>query len=100
MSDSVRIVLLALFVACCAAGFGAWLVGLVSLRQLPFNAKPGSITGWLRFNPLNVMLYTEKLTARGLVIRRRAFIALTVFVSAIVVGFAIGGIAKLIGPAL
>jgi hypothetical protein len=81
-------------------GFGAWLVGVISLIQLPFNAKPASITGWLRLNPLNVMLYTDKLTPRGLAIRRRMFIALIVFVSAILAGLGTGGVAKVIGSSL
>jgi hypothetical protein len=78
----------------------AWLVAAVALVQLPFNAKPNSITGWLRFNPLNVMLYTDKLTARGVTIRRRLFLAVAVFVASILVGWAMFGIIKLVALGL
>jgi hypothetical protein len=98
--DFVQMTLVGLFVVSVAVGVIAWLVAAVALVQLPFNAKRNSITGWLRFNPLNVMLYTDKLTARGVAIRRRLFVAVAVFVASILAGWAIFGIIKLVALAL
>jgi hypothetical protein len=98
--DFVQMTLVGLFVVSVAVGVIAWLVAAVALVQLPFNAKRNSITGWLRFNPLNVMLYTDKLTARGGAIRRRLFLAVAVFVASILAGWAIFGIIKLVALAL
>jgi hypothetical protein len=98
--DFVQMTVVGLFVVSVAVGVIAWLVAAVALVQLPFNAKPNSITGWLRFNPLNVMLYTDKLTARGVAIRRRLFVAVAVFVASILAGWAIFGIIKLAALAL
>ena len=62
-------------------GLGAlsWLATVVYLLRIPFNAKPGSLRGWLKFNPFNVVFYSDKLTPIGLVLRRRLFISACCF---------------------
>jgi hypothetical protein len=88
-----------LFGASWATGLTAWLVAVASLLQLPFNAESNALTGWLRFNPFNEMLLPDKLTARGLIIRRLFFVAVGVSVSAVLAGFLVDGLAKLVSLA-
>ena len=99
MSYLARGAVVTLFAVCLALGVTAWPVAAISLIQLPFNTKPNSITGWLRFNPLNVIFDSEKLTPRGLAIRRRLIVALGLFLSALLAALVSGLIAKLIGSA-
>ena len=93
MSDTVRLALPALFVLCFGVGVIAWLVAAVSLVQLPFNAKPNSRTYGLLF-------FTDKLTPRGLAIRRRLLIAVAVFLASVLASIATSALAKLVASTL
>jgi hypothetical protein len=64
-------------------GVLSWLSLVVHAIRVPFNAKPGSLRGWLKFNPLNVIFFGEKLTPKGLAMRKRAVISLIVFLACV-----------------
>jgi hypothetical protein len=94
MKDLIFTPMLILFVV-------GWLAALFSFGALIYNllrmlllAKKADLRGILRFNPLNIIFYPELLTAEGLKVRRRVFIALALFIGCITFVFLIGGLAK------
>ena len=68
-------VFLGIFVLAWGLGVVAWLATVVYAIRVPFHAKSGSLHGWFRFNPFNVVFFSDKLTAKGLLIRRRLLIS-------------------------
>jgi hypothetical protein len=86
--------LLGIFFVACGAGALAW-VGIVTYAiRVPFHAKSGSLHGWFRANPLNVVFYSEKLTPKGLVLRRRLLLSVSCFVGCVAVGVICGLVLK------
>jgi hypothetical protein len=79
-------VFVALFLACCFAAISFWLAAAIYMLRIPFNAKPDSIQGWLRLNPLNLMFYSDRLTSKGLLLRKRMMISVGGFLASLAVG--------------
>ena len=84
---------LGLFVLACVVGILAWCVLLWSLLRVPFNLKPG-VQAWSGGNPFNYLFKPEALTQAGLAARRRAGLALAVFVATVAVALLAAGLAK------
>jgi len=57
----------------------SWISAVIHAIRVPFNAKPGSLRGWLKFNPLNVVFFSDKLTPKGLAMRKRLIVSISVF---------------------
>ena len=87
-------VLLGIFFVACSAGALAWLATAIYSIRVPFHAKAGSLHGWFRANPLNVVFYSEKLTPKGLVLRKRLLLSAGCFVGCCAVGAIAGLILK------
>ena len=64
-------------------GVLSWLSVVVHAIRVPFNAQPGSLRGWLKLNPLNVVFFGDKLTPRGLVMRKRLIVSVVVFLACV-----------------
>ncbi len=75
-------------------GVLSWLATMIYAIRIPFNAKPGSLRGWLKVNPLNVVFDSDKLTPKGLVMRKRLLISVTCFFACLALGALSGLIAK------
>ena len=76
----------ALFAVFCFAAVPFWLATAIYMLRIPFNAKPDSIQGWLRLNPLNLMFYGARLTQKGLLIRKRMMISVGGFIASVALG--------------
>lgn len=68
-------VLLGIFTLACGLGVVAWFAMITYAIRVPFHAKSGSLHGWFRLNPFNVVFFSDKLTAKGLLMRRRLLIS-------------------------
>lgn len=90
----VQQVLLGIFTLACGLGVVAWLATVVYAIRVPFHAKSGSLHGWFRANPFNVVFYSDKLTPKGLVLRRRLLLSVGCFVGSLAVGVLAGLILK------
>jgi hypothetical protein len=86
VSEQMGTLLMGVFSISSVIALGAWGVLMVCLVRLPFNIKPGALTGWLRLNPVNVIFAPERLTDDGKRIRRRLFQALTIFLISLLLG--------------
>ncbi|GAB4354267.1 MAG: hypothetical protein Kow00114_03920 [Kiloniellaceae bacterium] len=62
--------------------------------RVPFHAKSGSLHGWFRANPLNAIFYSEKLTPKGLVLRKRLLMSAACFAGCWAIGVVSGLILK------
>lgn len=82
------------FLLACVLGALSWLAIVAYSIRLPFHAKSGSLHGWLRFNPFNVVFFKDKLTPKGLVLRRRLLISVGCFVGFWGLGMVAGLLAK------
>jgi hypothetical protein len=87
-------VLLGIFLVACGAGTLAWLAIVVYAIRVPFHAKSGNLHGWFRVNPLNAVIYSEKLTPKGLVLRKRLLTSVACFLGCWTVGVLAGLILK------
>ena len=83
-----------IFTLVCGLGVLAWFAIVIHAIRVPFNAKPGSLSGWLKVNPLNVVFDSDKLTPKGLVMRKRLLISVTCFFACLALGALSGLIAK------
>jgi hypothetical protein len=81
------------FIAACAVGAIAWVVAAWNLLRIPLNLRPG-VDAWATGNPFNHLFAPNNLSEKGLVARRRVWIALGIFLSALIVGFLVGLPAK------
>jgi hypothetical protein len=88
--------LVVVFVAVLAAAACAFLVLAWNLIRIPFNLKPGAT--YPLGNPFNAVLKPEVLSESGLVARRRAGLALVVFISLLIAGAVSGLLAKMLAP--
>jgi len=76
----------------------SWLSIVVHAIRIPLNAlrgsrpkarglrawiKPDSFRDWMLLNPLNVVLFSDMLTPKGLVLRRRLVISAGVFIGCV-----------------
>jgi len=86
-------VFVVLFLVCCFAAVPFWLATAVYMLRIPFNAKPDSIQGWLRLNPLNLVFYGDRLTPKGLLLRKRMIISVGGFFASLALGSVCYGIA-------
>jgi hypothetical protein len=86
--------LIVVFVVVSAAAACAFLVLAWNLVRIPFNLKPGA--AYQLGNPLNAVLKPEVLSESGLVARRRAGLALVVFISLLIAAAVSGLMAKLV----
>lgn len=93
MHGSPGIAMIGSFALCFVTAAVAFAASVVYLVRIPFNAKPGAFSNWLlRLNPLNVILVPEKLTASGLMIRRRLAKAVLAFLVSVILGAVFGSI--------
>ena len=67
-------------------GVLSWLATMIYAIRIPFNAKPGSLSGWLKVNPLNVVFDSDKLTPKGLAMRKRLLISAACFFASLALG--------------
>ncbi|WP_422366762.1 hypothetical protein [Pelagibius sp.] len=74
----------------------SWLAAIVYWIRVPFNAEPGSLRGWLRFNPLSVVFYGERLTPKGLLMRKRLLISVVCFCAFLALSALSGMVAKVL----
>ncbi|WP_193367649.1 hypothetical protein [Pelagibius marinus] len=79
-------VFVVLFAVFCFAAVPFWLAAAIYMLRIPFNAKPDSIQGWLRLNPLNLMFYGDRLTPKGLLLRKRMMISAGGFFASLALG--------------
>lgn len=86
-------IFVALFLACCFAAVPFWLASVIYALRIPFNAKPNSIQGWLRLNPLNLVFYGDRLTPKGLLLRKRMLVSVGGFLACLALGSVCYGIA-------
>jgi hypothetical protein len=87
-------VFVGIFALAWGLGVLSWLAIVIYALRIPFNAKPGSLHGWLKFNPLNVAFFSGKLTPKGVVMRKRLLISAGCFFVCLAVGALSGVIAK------
>jgi len=87
----VVVFVVALGAALCAFAVLAW-----NLSRIPFNLKSGA--PYPLVNPFNAVLRPDLLSERGLVARRRAGVALFVFILMLAAGAVSGLMAKMIAP--
>ena len=84
------------FVIALAAAACAFLVLAWNLARIPFNLKSGA--SYPLGNPLNTVLRPELLSEPGLVARRRAGLALAIFILMLAAGAVSGFLAKVVEP--
>ena len=87
----------AIFALACFVGVVAWLSLAWNAVRVPLNLKPG-ISPWAPGNPFNYLFRTDALSPVGLVARRRAGLSLVVFLLAVAIGTAAGGLVKVWAP--
>jgi hypothetical protein len=76
----------------------AWVAAVYYLFKTIANRQPG-VRLWnaaLGYIPLNIVFRPDILTERGRVCRRRFGVSLLVFVGALGIGLALGGVARLL----
>jgi len=83
-----------IFLLSWALGVMSWFAIVAYSIRLPFHAKSGSLHGWLRFNPFNVVFFKDKLTPKGLVLRKRLLMSVGCFVGFCGLGALSGLLAK------
>lgn len=93
MPPLLRLLAIVFLLACVLAAL-SWIAIVAYSVRLPFHAKSGSLHGWLRFNPFNVVLFPGKLTPTGLVLRKRLLISVGCFVGFCGLGTLAGLLAK------
>lgn len=98
MTDIIRISLLALFLGTCLAGVLTWFYIFASCVHFHLLARKLKLTGLLRLNPLNTILYPEMLPDEALGVRRGIFMAIGLFIALIAFAVLQYGFAYLICP--
>ena len=88
--------LVVVFVVALAAAACAFLVLAWNLVRIPFNLKSG--TAYPLGNAFNAVLKPEFLSESGLVARRRAGLALVIFILTLAAGAVSGFVAKIVAP--
>ena len=88
--------LVVVFVVALAAAACAFLVLAWNLVRIPFNLKSGA--SYPLGNSFNAVLKPELLSEPGLVARRRAGLALVIFILMLAAGAVSGFVAKIVAP--
>jgi hypothetical protein len=89
-------VLIGIFIATWAVAACAFLALAWNLFRIPFSLKPGSTSPL--GNPFNAIFSPELLSESGLAARRRAGLALALFVVMLIAGAFSGLMARLLAP--
>lgn len=82
------------FMLSVVAGFVAALALVWYAIRLPYHGASENLHGWFRLNPFNAVFSPGKLTAQGLVLRKRLLVSAGCFAACVMLGTLLGLLAK------
>jgi len=82
------------FTLVAVAGVVTGLATVYYSIRLPFHGKSENLHGWFRLNPFNAVFQPGKLTAKGLVLRKRLIISAGCFAACVALGVLLGLLAR------